>query len=60
MEKAEPSGEAGPIMNRKPSQLPTQFVDHTAAQPPLSMDSHVGYLFVTIDQVRRDAINVVK
>ena len=51
-------GEAGPMMNRKPSQLPTQFIDQTAAQPPLSMDSHVGYLFVTIDQVRRDAINV--
>jgi len=47
-------GEAGPMMNRKPSQLPTQFIDQTAAQPPLSMDSHVGYLFVTLDQVRRD------
>lgn len=29
-------GEAGPMMNR----LPTQFIDQTAAQPPLSMDSH--------------------
>ena len=37
-------GEAGPMMNR----LPTQFIDQTAAQPPLSMDSHVGYLFVTM------------
>jgi len=41
-------GEAGPMMNRKLSQLPTQFIDQTAAQPPLSMDSHVGYLFVTM------------